>query len=88
MLTTFLKFIKFWRNVVKLWRVLPDEQLPVIPQKATEKQLVDKGSCTHMCSRRHGRMPSIHPLDSEGGLYVGLITVSTEKMAKVAGNAP
>ena len=66
----------------KLWKVLPDEKLAVVPQRATGKLMVGKGSGIHIYPPRWAaQTPSIHPLDSEDGHYVGIITAPTGTMA-------
>ena len=65
----------------KLWKVSPDEKLAVVPQRAHGKLMVGKGSGIHIYPPRWTQAPSIHPLDSEDGYYVGIITAPAGAMA-------
>ena len=65
----------------KLWKVLPDEKLAVVPQRATGKLMVGKGPGIHTSPPRWAQTPSIHTLDSEDGYHVGIITAPTGTMA-------
>ena len=65
----------------KLWKASPDEKLAVVPQRAHGKLMVGKGSGIHIYPPRWTQAPSIHPLDSEDGYYVGIITAPAGAMA-------
>lgn len=65
----------------KLWKASPDEKLAVVPQRAHGKLMVGKGSGIHIYPPRFTQAPSIHPLDSEDGYYVGIITAPAGAMA-------